>query len=263
VLLRPRWVVGHVLVLAVVVTFTSLGLWQLDRHREERDAERAARETAENPQVTGVDVRTVTDSDAEGRRTVRASGTYDPHTTVFVRDRVRGDATGVGVLTALVLDDGRAVVVDRGFLPGDPDEAGADANPPTGTVEVSGPARLPQSLQGGESATPEGDPPAVDRVDPTALGDPLDVALLPIWITLAAQRPEPAADGPIPSATVIPDESGYDVNHLSYALQWFGLALVPLVGWPILLRRVAEKERGATRSARRGDPPRRAGGGTR
>jgi cytochrome oxidase assembly protein ShyY1 len=246
-----------VLVLAVVATFVALGIWQLDRHRDERRTERDARAASE--QISGADVVTVTETGARERPRVRAAGRYEPDRTVFVRDRVRDHAIGVGVLTPLVLDDGRAVLVDRGFLPGDPDEAARRAAVPTGTVEVSGPARLPQTLQGGESSTPEGEPPAVDRVDPTALGDDL----LPVWITLEAQRPEPASDGPIPAvATTADDSGGYQVNHLSYALQWFGLALVPLVGWPILLRRAARKER-ATRSGPPGDRRRRAGGGTR
>jgi cytochrome oxidase assembly protein ShyY1 len=257
VLLRPRWLAGHVLVLAVVATFASLGFWQLDRRSDEQRAERDARAASE--QISGPDVGTVTEADVQERPRIRAMGHYDPDRTVFVRDRVRGDAIGVGVLTPLVLDDGRAVLVDRGFLPGDPVAAERHAEPPAGTVEVSGTARLPQEVQGGESSTPTGDPPAVDRVDPGALGDDL----LPVWITLEAQRPEPAPDGPVPAvATTGDDSGGYEVNHLSYALQWFGLALVPLVGWPILLRRAARKER-ATRSGRPDGRPRRAGGGTR
>lgn len=44
---QPRWIVGHVLVLAIVVSFVRLGFWQLDRHAEhvaenERLSERLA-----------------------------------------------------------------------------------------------------------------------------------------------------------------------------------------------------------------------------
>jgi cytochrome oxidase assembly protein ShyY1 len=32
-----------------------------------------------------------------------------------------------------------------------------------------------------------------------------------------------------------------DVNHLEYAFQWFAFALIPLVGWPIVLWRISRK----------------------
>ena len=32
------------------------------------------------------------------------------------------------------------------------------------------------------------------------------------------------------------------VNHMQYAIEWFLLALIPLVGWPIALRRLLRRQ---------------------
>ncbi|GIU88344.1 MAG: hypothetical protein KatS3mg009_2859 [Acidimicrobiia bacterium] len=70
-----------------------------------------------------------------------------------------------------------------------------------------------------------------------------------MWITAQYQDPPPAAGEPrLPEP---PDPSR--VDHRSYAFQWFGLALVPLVGWPIVLAR--HRRRGAARRPRAGAGP--------
>ena len=77
------------------------------------------------------------------------------------------------------------------------------------------------------------------RIAGAARGDcdpsPLrDVSLTPQW-----HDPTPLNNGP-----ALPDPPEADeVNHLSYAFQWFAFALIPLVGWPIVLYRVTRRDR--------------------
>ena len=67
----------------------------------------------------------------------------------------------------------------------------------------------------------------------------IDVTLHHVWIEAQFQQPPPPASAPKLPKPPPPDQ----VNHLQYAIEWFGLAAIPLVGWPIVLRRVARRRR--------------------
>ena len=112
ILLRPRWVAGHISVLVVAAIFIALGFWQLARNGEKEDSERAARAAyaAAAPVLSGPDA-----PPASGTR-VEVSGTYDAAGEVLLRNRVRSGEGGYDVLTPLRLEDGTAVVVDRGWV---------------------------------------------------------------------------------------------------------------------------------------------------
>jgi len=262
-LLRPRWVAGHVLVVTLVGVFVALGFWQLGRHRETQRQEKAQEAAASAPSVTGPDVLATGPDAAARRTTVQASGTYAADRQVVVRNRVRGDEVGVDVLTPLVLADGRAVLVDRGFLPGSDDAVvPVPPDPPGGTVRVSGEARPSQTVVGDEAAEPEGG--VVDRIVLDRLGQALDLPLLPVWIAMVAQDPPPAPGQPLPAVAPVGAPPS-EVNHLNYAIQWFAFAAIPLLGWPILLAR-ARRRRGDTDPtpvAPPVRPPARAGGPSR
>ena len=119
--LRPWWIVSHVVVLAIVVAFVNLGLWQLQRLDEvkERNTQLAAR-LAEDP----VDVTTLVpegedDGAAVEDRRVTATGTYRPDDVVLIRGRSLDDAPGSWVVVPMELRDGRVVAVNRGWIRND------------------------------------------------------------------------------------------------------------------------------------------------
>ena len=58
-----------------------------------------------------------------------------------------------------------------------------------------------------------------------------------VYINAQYQKPPPV-DG-LPALPTPPPSD--DVNHLQYAFQWFAFALIPLVGWPIVLYRVSRR----------------------
>jgi cytochrome oxidase assembly protein ShyY1 len=220
--LRGRWLVGHVVVLLLAALFVRLGIWQLDRLDQRRDRNRVVETRLRNAAVDVADVPT--DPDAARYRRVALSGTYDAVHQVVVRFRSNGGAPGSWLVTPLRLGDGRAVAVIRGWVP-----AGATPavlRPPTGTVELRGIV----------------DRPRLARPDPLAVTDvqtEVDERLYPWFVQLAAQTPPPADGLPDPLPT--PDLD--DGPHLSYAMQWFGFTAVGLVGWPLLLRREAQRHR--------------------
>ena len=236
VLWRGRWLVGHVLVVSFGVAFVALGLWQLDRHREKESERDAALVAYAEPAPALTEFES---SPPSGTR-VEVAGTYDTDGEVLIRNRVRDGEGGYEVLTPLRLDDGSAVVVGRGWLSRAQVESGRpDANPPGGRVVVRGTVGTSRTLQSDDRVDERGGRPALPRVDVDRIGERVPYEVLPVWVT--AQWQEPAdADG-VPALPEPPDPS--DVNHLSYAFQWFGLALVPLVGWPIVLLQVTRRRR--------------------
>jgi surfeit locus 1 family protein len=243
--LRPKWVVGHILVVVLVVTFVFLGFWQLDRlqDRRARNAEISAR--AEVPVQPIGDVVTagvgLDDAEELQYRRVSLTGTYDEDGQVLIRPRSLDGVSGWHVVTPVVLDDGRAVLVTRGFAPlsTDLDVVRQAVAPPEGEVTVTGLLLPTQERQGIGPTDPEdGVLAELSRVDIARIGEQYDRALLPVHVQLATQEP-PQADLPQLIPTPLTDEG----PHLSYAGQWFLFAGVGLVGWPILLHRTGREER--------------------
>lgn len=220
--------------LVVAVLATRLGFWQLSRLQDTRAANagiRGARSVA--PVAWPADADSV--AALVGRRVV-VSGTYDESRHVLLAGRSHGAAPGVHVVTPLVRDDGLAVLVNRGWLPA-PDAALAhpQAYPESGRREVIGLLeRVPVAVSG---------PPWVEihelgvslwsvrRLDLDSLRTRLPGPLSPFLV-----RELPAAGLPVRPLREAPEIPGESM-HLGYALQWFAIALIALVGAFVLARR--------------------------
>jgi cytochrome oxidase assembly protein ShyY1 len=110
--------------------------------------------------------------------------------------------------------------------------------PPGGTVEVRGVAGTTRDLQPQDEVDVRAGAVVLPRVDVGHLADAWRLPLVETWVTAQWQEPPPTGSQPR-----LPDPpSGSDVNHLSYAIQWFTLAAIPIVGWPILLWRVRRRD---------------------
>jgi cytochrome oxidase assembly protein ShyY1 len=231
VLWKPKWIAGHLLALTVVVVFVNLGLWQLDRHqwRSDRNAS-----IAEGLRAEALPFDRLAHGRRDYRRTV-ASGRYLPEREALLTPRnERGP--GHHVLTPLRLDDGRLLIVDRGWVPFALDEPPVgEAAPPGGTVTLEGvllPATEvdPKAVRDGDGRLLRVAAVAPRVIAGTAAEDVVDD------VFLLAREPSPAP-GALPLPAALPArERG---PHLSYAVQWFLFALVTAVGYPLLLRRAA------------------------
>jgi cytochrome oxidase assembly protein ShyY1 len=249
---RPAWIVSHVLVALAVVAMIGLGFWQRQRWVDESaksDALEAQSASTPVPleEVLGdADVTSATrpaevPETVEFRR-VEVTGTYDPAGEVLVRNRSQGGAPGAWVLTPLVQADGTAVAVVRGWVPLDIDPPAPPfpgSEPPPGEVTVTGLVQRSQE-QGsfGGADPPEGTLRTLARVDVARLDQQVDADFEPVFVVLDSQTPaQPAAARGLPEPVKI-DVPTPETNF-SYMVQWWIFATIAIVGYPLVLRRVA------------------------
>jgi surfeit locus 1 family protein len=231
--------------LAAFAVLVGLGTWQVQRlhWKEGLIAERRA--ALEAPPI---DLPSTLDA-ARGLefRRVRANGTFlhEREITVHGIERQRG-AAGYLVVTPFRLEDGRVVLVERGWVPLDKrDPATRSAGNPGGAGAVEGLLRLAPAGKPGWFI-PEND--AARRewfyIDVAAMARAAGVPdVLPFYLEA----------GPAPNAGGLPlgGQSATDLpnDHLHYAITWYALAAALAVIYFILLRR----ERAAARTSE--NPP--------
>jgi surfeit locus 1 family protein len=217
-----------VVVLAVVVAATcvGLGLWQL-RRLDERGALNATILDRRSAAPISID-----DASSAGElyRRADARGTYDVEREVLLYGRSLDGEAGHQVVTPLVLTDGGAILVVRGWVPFAMQTAPVrGAAPPAGEVEVRG-SLMPD--EGDGSITPDID--GVIRVlDVMGIASTLPYDVFPLPLRLTEQAPP--QPGSLPAPVPMPELS--EGPHLSYAIQWFTFAVVTVAGATILLRR--------------------------
>jgi surfeit locus 1 family protein len=198
-----------------IVVFVTAGNWQRGRMNEKEAlaAQVAAAEAAPPLPMSRVD------RDAAGLRfrALEATGRFDPTRQVLLDNRVHRGRFGYHVVTPLLLADGRAVLVNRGFAPGGATRSDLpEAPPPSGEVTIRG--RLnqppPRYLELGEARRPGR---VWQNLDPAGFEAATGLAVLPFVIEMT--------DGP-PDGLVRewqrPDFSGD--RHRVYMLQWYAFA---------------------------------------
>ena len=222
---------GLVIAVTVAAGCARLGVWQLDRLQQRRARNAQVRAARERP---AVEARAGLPADSAANRRVHAAGRYDYAHQQLWRARSYEGVPGVALVTPLLLADGSAVFVDRGWAPS-PDAAHLDeqAYHEADTTDVLG--------LGFSAPRGRGD------VNPARLQDSLPYPVLPFILqqlppSIAFYRPLP----PLPPGLIRwPPPPLDDGPHLSYAIQWFSFAVIILVGSAVLLG----KSRGAGREA--------------
>ncbi|HEX9712162.1 MAG TPA: SURF1 family protein [Actinomycetota bacterium] len=232
-LLRPRWLLAHLVILALAVTCVSLGFWQLRRLDERRTYNRTLTEHATLP-VLPVEqlLADVPPADAAYRR-VTARGAFDAANEIILLSRSRNSVAGNHVVTPLVLGDGSAVLVDRGWVPFQHDTPPvAEAAPPDGEVLVRG-TLFPSQTRGRFGPQEEPGPlHSVFRIDTGRLAPQMPYPIVPVWLLLEQQQPTQRGGLPLSVELPRPDAG----PHLFYAIQWFLFALIGLIGYPLVVR---------------------------
>lgn len=158
---------------------------------------------------------------------VLAEGEYLAEEQLLVRGRTREARVGFELLTPLRLDDGTAVLVDRGWVPAgsDPTQPTALPAPPTGRVQLTARLRSGEPALPGRSA--EGRTLATIDLPAAAelVGAPLATGA---YLLLEAETPSGTA-GALAERPAL-DEG----PHLSYAIQWIVFGVLGLIGLIVL-----------------------------
>lgn len=220
----------------VAAVCVRLGFWQLDRLRQ-RQAFRAmveARQRQPAFEVTGFAAfraTTLGRVDALAYRPGVAQGVFDFARQALVVARTVDEVPAVYVVTPLVLADGQALLVERGWVPSpDAYTVALDSLAEPDSAVVSGVllrVRASRALAASDTTWPL----HVPSDDPDQLAHRFPYRLLP-WVlrrTVAGEG-QPAALRPIPAPVI---DNG---PHLSYAIQWFAFATIAIVGSVALYR---------------------------
>src|SRR5512142_1922655 len=156
-LLSRKWLLITALVVLAAAVCVRLGIWQLDRLKQRR---------AFNAQVLSVQAMAPLQLPAQAGsvnltsmryRSVAATGTYDFVHQVAIRNQYNNSQVGYDLVTPLVMQNGEAVLVDRGWIPAEGNEAASAWRKydVPGVVTINGIIETSQSSPGfGSAADP-------------------------------------------------------------------------------------------------------------
>lgn len=239
---RPR--LGPTLaVLCAVVLLVGLGTWQMQRltWKETLIADLAAR-GAQPPQPLP---RVIADPTALEFTPVRLQGTFVHDRELYVGARLHRGKVGFDVVTPLTLEDGRTVLVDRGWVPSTrraPETRAAGQI--RGAVTIEGQVRT-GGWKGSDLFRPANNPAKNDwlwmdlpamAIQAGAVQAGVDGAITSLYVV--------AGPGENPGGLPIGGLRPVDVrnDHLGYALTWYALALALLVIYVMHQSRPPHKE---------------------
>jgi surfeit locus 1 family protein len=245
-LLRSRrWVLLTLLVVAAVAVMAELGFWQLRRLHSVREDNDRVRARLALPAADAASLLAPGfDPAAVVYRRVTIEGRYDRVSEVLVSNRSLNGEPGSHVLTPLRMTDGRAVLVDRGWIPLDLSASEEEATRPPVLVAVKVVGILfPSEKKSafGPAIPPTGRLTTIPRIDVARVGKQLEYPAVPLYARLQSQAPPQS--GELPEAPGPPDLS--EGPHLSYAVQWFLFATVAAGVYAALLRREVRRARNA------------------
>jgi len=263
-LLSRQWVILTLLGLALIPAMVELGFWQLHRHESrvahnELIASSLSAPPVDFSQLSGPERGPASDDQF---RTARATGRYDTRHEVVVRQRTGADEHSIGyfVLTPLIGQDGKAVLVNRGWIEADGDLTRFPEvpRPPRGEVTVTGRVMADETSEASGIKDKPGLPPRqVMLINSREQAEALDRPVLGGYLQLTGTSPKPGAGQPeeIPE----PDHSSIG-PHMAYAVQWWLFAAAVPVGWVVLVRREL-RDRLSPTAAASADGDEAAGGG--
>lgn len=225
-LLTPRWIGFFLAVLALAVVCVLMGDWQWHK----REVRHASNELVEKhlaidpvPLDEVVPAGGKVAKDQEWTR-VLVEGRYDPTSQVTVKFRTRDGRPGAEVVTPLLLDDGTAVLVDRGWVPTANTSAAPEdvPEPPTGRVEVEGWLR-PDNGAGDEAVVPvDGQ---VRSISSVGVGSTLPYPVRSGYLNLRGQT------GGTGGLELEPEPDLGGGPHFFYGLQWWFFAALAIGGF--------------------------------
>jgi len=211
------------ILLVLALIFARLGLWQMERKAEKQLLLDQFREA---PVLSLEDALS---QDALFART-KATGRYDIERHILLDNKILEGRTGVHVLTPFILQDGREILVNRGWLPLPPDRRSLPRVATDGTLRtISGILNRPstggQRIGDADVLVHDRWPQLVTYLEIDTVGAALGASLEPWLLQLDPDDVSGFAGRQWKAATMGPEVHG------AYAVQWFALSLATLVIW--------------------------------
>ncbi|MFD4328117.1 SURF1 family protein [Nocardioides sp. NPDC058538] len=231
-LLSRRWAGFTVFVLVLAYGTWWLGQWQFDRLEDRKASNQIVRvnEHAEPAPVSDVLAPGQKVAEEDEWRRVTATGTYAVNDTIIWRYRTPDDAKGVDIVVPLVLADGSAVLVDRGWLQTESQDEFEDLPaPPSGEVTITGWVRADGTGDSTDVAQVDGYH-ATRALSSTQVAKVVDEPLLTGWLHLDSESPEPATQ--LRQADLPELDNG---PHFFYGLQWWFFGVLAIAGFFYLM----------------------------
>ena len=245
---KPRWIVFSLLVVLVSTSFFSLGLWQLRRYAQKVTLTEQLERRSTLPPIPYADAiqsytleKDIQQSDAIYYRNVAIAGAFDVEREVLLRNRSLNGQPGYHLISPLVFADGRAVLVERGWVPLNADVFGKERTAPAAQELSIQALTLPEMTPATGMIGPKDPDGALEKtfyIDVERLQRQVPYRLEPLYLRLLEQSPpqKPLEAGQpiLPVGLSIPNvDRG---PHMSYAIQWFAFCTITLVGYILLLR---------------------------
>ena len=230
--MNARQLVVTLAALAGIALGVRLGVWQLDRAAQKIALQQSQDERRALPPMPAAELaRTEDAARAQFGRAIALEGRWQPAHTIFLDNRQMGGRPGFFVVTPLVLADGSAVAVQRGWQPRDFQDRTRIAPPPTtdGIVAVQGRIAPPPGRLFDFGGAASG--PIRQNLDLAAYAAETGRPLRPLSIVQEGAADDGLLrDWPHPAADV--------QKHHGYAFQWFALAslILGLYVWFQLIR---------------------------
>lgn len=225
--IRVNWLVA-VCVLITCAAFLRLSLWQLDRAAEKVEAQQAlelhSRNNAEALEDIPVGHLHPSNSELINRH-VSLKGEFVNQRTILLLGEFFDGQIGYGVVTPFRLSsNNQLVLVHRGWTTGVlPADTPPNLRAYEGSVELTAQIYVPPEKARVEAGQTDANvwPLRIRRLDFDLVTDALGEPVFPFEVRVTAQQP----GGLVRHWPAV----HYDVNqNLSYAVQWFALALLVL-----------------------------------
>jgi len=212
-----KFVISGLLALIGFIIMAKMGLWQLDRLKwKEGLIDKIEVQKTINPRK--VWLTDMIDDVRNDMRRGRLVGIWSKEGTVKVGPQMMDGKIGYWIVTPLILNDGVAVLVNRGWVPDKMVELMLDSAPPLGVIELTGTLRQSD----GESDMVANDHKSWHHFNIDGIANNNGIGRY-AQLGLFMETSNPEDESVLKPAPVI---SSMRNEHLNYAIFWFGMALL-------------------------------------
>ena len=223
-----RLLILRLAAVAVIGAGLALASWQFGRAEQKRQLETQAQAGLA---AAALDINAAPDSPLPVFRRARVRGVYLPDKTILLDNRIDNRRAGYYVITPLLLADGAAIAINRGWIPAGKTRIPPPVAPPPPDGEVVITGRLAKDESDFFALSAQNQNGIVwQRLLIADYAAAFDITLLPRVLIGEGERglqPPPPAKTDFRSA-----------RSVGYAFQWLGLSLVAVVFYFVLARKM-------------------------